>query len=109
MLNYKSDYFDTADLPKIRNQLLRSSIELRTVLSSKPPSTLDANTTNEQLYKISMNTAEELLRRYVSENNITIDMEHALSRGIHTIQECQKIRDQIRKDLGLPPMLAQPT
>ena len=106
MLNYKSDYFQTADLPKIRNQLLRSSIELRSVLSSKPPSTLDANTTNEQLYKISMNTAEELLRKYVSENNITIDMEHALSRGIHTIQECQKIRDQLRKDLGLPPMLA---
>ena len=45
--NHKSDYFDTADIPKIRNQLLRSSIELRNVLSSKPPSTLDANTTNE--------------------------------------------------------------
>ena len=38
MLSYKSDYFDTADIPKIRNQLLRSSIELRSHLASKTPS-----------------------------------------------------------------------
>ena len=106
MLTYKSDYFDTADIQKIRNQLLRSSTELRSHLASKPPSVLDANTTNEQLNKISMNAAETLLRQHITENNVTMDMKKVTSRGIFIVQECQKIRDQLRKDPGLPPMLA---
>ena len=63
MLSYKSNYFDTADTPKIQNQLHRSSTEIRSHLASKPPCVLDANTTNEQLNKISMNTAEAPLRQ----------------------------------------------
>ena len=106
MLTYTTDYFETADLPKIRNQLLRSSIELRTLVASKPPTVLDTNTTNEQLMKCSWNNAVEILQKYVDENKVQIDVALISKNGAWVIQECQKIRDNLRKDLGLPPMLA---
>ena len=53
-----------------------------------------------------MNTAEALLRQYVTKNNVTVDMEKVTKRGIFIVQECQKNCDQLRKDLGLPHMLA---
>ena len=99
------NYYNDASIEKLQNELIRSSIELRSFLATRPPTCLDANTTNDQLIKMSYDNGIQILQDYVRENGLTIDMKHITSRGQLVIQECRKIRDQLRKDQGLPPFV----
>ena len=56
--------------------------------------------------KCSWNNAIEILQKYVDENKVQIDVALISKNGAWVIQECQKIRDNLRKELNLPPMLA---
>ena len=69
------NYYNDASLEKLQTQLIRSSIEVRSFLATRPPTCLDANTTNDQLIKMSYDNGIQILQDYVRENCLTIDVQ----------------------------------
>ena len=98
--------YDTSDTDKLRNQLKTHVLQLRHHYVSIPPQFLSHFTTNEQLTKMSMTNDMDLLQKHAENHTIQLDTTKLDKySGIDLINECKRIRDDLRKLEGLPAIV----
>ena len=93
----------THDLEKLRQQLKTGARQLQHYFTSIHPTFIAHYSTNAQFAKMSMQTGIDMLTKYAKNHPSQVDIEKIDKlRGIEIIEECKRIRDDLRKLEGLP-------